>query len=117
MVVITGEELPEICAYARSGLLSLTGHPSATPVLMGGHIIYAATGAWVQIAIGAAMLVQELSGEGQTVTVDIQQCFETFLDGAVENFTARGRATERRGHRGPSPRFRAPSGAMTVSGC
>lgn len=100
LVIITGDALPEICAYARSGLLSLTGHPGATPVLMGGHIIYAATGAWAMIAIGTAMLVQEISGEGQTVTVDIQQCFETFLDHAVENFTARDRPTERRGHRG-----------------
>jgi formyl-CoA transferase len=86
---------------------------------MGGHIIYAATGAWVMIAIGAAMLVQELSGEGQTVTVDIQQCFETFLDSAVENFTARGRPTERRGHRGAvtpiSGAFRSEDGFWMLS--
>ena len=100
LVVITGDERPELCAYARAGLLGITGHPGRMPVLMGGHIVYAATGAWVMVATGAALLVQQLTGEGQTVTVDIRQCLETFLDHAVENYTARGRETERRGHRG-----------------
>jgi crotonobetainyl-CoA:carnitine CoA-transferase CaiB-like acyl-CoA transferase len=100
LVAITGEMRPELCAYARSGLLALTGQPGSAPVLMGGHIVYAATGTWVMVAAGAAMLVQQLTGEGQTVTVDIQECLETFLDHAVENFTARGRSTERRGQRG-----------------
>ena len=100
LVVITGDERPELCAYARAGLLALTGQPGSAPVLMGGHIVYAATGTWVMAAAAAAILVQQLTGEGQTVTVDIQACLETFLDHAVENFTVRGRPTERRGQRG-----------------
>jgi crotonobetainyl-CoA:carnitine CoA-transferase CaiB-like acyl-CoA transferase len=100
LTILTGESWPELGAYARAGLLSITGHPDATPVLMGGHIIYAATGLWVMVATATAMLVQQLSGRGQLVTVDIQQCFETFLDMGVENFTGRDRPTERRGHRG-----------------
>jgi crotonobetainyl-CoA:carnitine CoA-transferase CaiB-like acyl-CoA transferase len=100
ITVLTEEDRPELCAYARSGLLSITGHPGSMPVLMGGHIVYAATGLWVMVATTAAMLVQTMTGKGQIVKVDIQQCFESFLDHAVENFTARGRSTERRGHRG-----------------
>jgi benzylsuccinate CoA-transferase BbsE subunit len=100
LAVISGDELPELCAYTRAGLLTITGHPGQAPVLMGGHVIYAATGAWVMVGIAAAMLVRKLTGQGQTVTVDIQQCFEIFLDHAVETYTARGRQTERRGHRG-----------------
>jgi crotonobetainyl-CoA:carnitine CoA-transferase CaiB-like acyl-CoA transferase len=100
ITMLTEEDRPELCAYARSGLLSITGHPGSMPVLMGGHIVYAATGLWVMVATAAAMLVQTMTGKGQIVKVDIQQCFESFLDHAVENFTARGRSTERRGHRG-----------------
>jgi crotonobetainyl-CoA:carnitine CoA-transferase CaiB-like acyl-CoA transferase len=100
LTIVEGDDLPELCMYARTGLLAITGHPNATPVLMGGHIIYAATGLWVMVGTAAALLVQRTSGRGQTVRVDIQQCFETFLDHAVENYTARGRPTERRGHRG-----------------
>jgi crotonobetainyl-CoA:carnitine CoA-transferase CaiB-like acyl-CoA transferase len=100
VTILTEDDRPELCAYARSGLLSITGHPGNMPVLMGGHIVYAATGLWVMVATAAAMLVQTMTGKGQIVTVDIQQCFESFLDHAVENYTARGRSTERRGHRG-----------------
>ncbi len=100
LTVVTGDEQPELCAYARAGLLAITGHPGQAPVLMGGHVIYAATGAWAMVGIAAAMLVRKLTGQGQTVAVDIQQCFEIFLDHAVETYTARGRLTERRGHRG-----------------
>jgi crotonobetainyl-CoA:carnitine CoA-transferase CaiB-like acyl-CoA transferase len=100
LTIVGSDELPELCLYARTGLLAITGHPGATPVLMGGHIIYAATGLWVMVGTAAAMLVQRMTGQGQTVRVDVQECFETFLDHAVENYTARGRPTERRGHRG-----------------
>ena len=100
LVLITGDDLPELCAYAKSGLLAITGHTDRAPVLMGGQIIYAATGLWVMVAAAAALLVQRLTGEGQTVTVDIQQCFESFLDHAIENFMTRGRMVERTGARG-----------------
>jgi crotonobetainyl-CoA:carnitine CoA-transferase CaiB-like acyl-CoA transferase len=100
LVLVTGDELPELCAYAKSGLLSITGHKDRAPVLMGGHIMYAATGLWVMVATAAALLVRRLTGEGQTVTVDIQQCFESFLDHAIENFMLRGRGVERSGARG-----------------
>lgn len=100
LTIIDGDERPELCAYARAGLLAITGHPGAPPTLMGGHIMYAATGLWVMVGTATAMLVQQLTGRGQTVRVNVQECFETFLDHAVENFTARGRPTERRGYRG-----------------
>jgi len=100
LTLVAEDEMPELCAYARSGLLSITGHADRAPVLMGGHIIYSATGLWVMAGTAAAMLVHRLSGEGQTVTVDVQQCFESFLDSAIENFTARGRRIERTGARG-----------------
>jgi crotonobetainyl-CoA:carnitine CoA-transferase CaiB-like acyl-CoA transferase len=100
LTVIANDELPELCLYAKTGLLAITGHPGQTPVLMGGHIIYAATGAWVMVGVAAALLVQRTTGLGQTVHVDVQQCFETFLDHAVDNYVVKDRPTERRGHRG-----------------
>ena len=97
LVLLTDDELPELCAYARSGLLSITGHNDRTPVLLGGHIIYAATGLWVTIAAAAALLVRKMTGRGQTVSVNIQQCFESFLDHAIENYLVRGTRVERAG--------------------
>jgi crotonobetainyl-CoA:carnitine CoA-transferase CaiB-like acyl-CoA transferase len=100
LVLVTEDNRPELCAYARSGLLSITGHLDRAPVLMGGHIMYAATGLWVMIAAASALLVHRMTGQGQTVTVDVQQCFESFLDHAIENYMARGRRVERSGARG-----------------
>jgi crotonobetainyl-CoA:carnitine CoA-transferase CaiB-like acyl-CoA transferase len=100
LVLLTEDSLPELCAYAKSGLLSITGHLDRAPVLMGGHIMYAATGLWVMIAAASALLVHRMTGVGQTVTVDVQECFESFLDHAIENYMARGRRVERSGARG-----------------
>jgi crotonobetainyl-CoA:carnitine CoA-transferase CaiB-like acyl-CoA transferase len=100
---------PELCRYARSGLLSLTGHPGQTPMLMGGHVIYAATGLYVAVATAAALLVQDLTGQGQVVTVRPQDCMETFFEQAVATYVATGKGTERRGYRGA---ITAVSGAM-----
>jgi crotonobetainyl-CoA:carnitine CoA-transferase CaiB-like acyl-CoA transferase len=100
ITLLVDDDLPELCAYARSGLLSITGHGDRAPMLMGGHIIYAATGLWVMVATAAALLVRQTTGTGQTVTVDVLQCFESFLDHAIENFMARGRSVERSGARG-----------------
>lgn len=100
LVLVTADDWPELCAYARSGLLSITGHLDRAPVLMGGHIMYAATGLWVMVAAAAALVVKQTTGRGQTVTVDVQQCFESFLDHGIENYMVRGRRVERSGARG-----------------
>ena len=109
LVLVTDDDLPELCAYARSGLLSITGHPDRAPVLMGGHIMYAATGLWVMVAAASALLVQRMTGEGQTVTVDIQQCFESFLDHAHRELhgARTARRAQRRARFGDGARRRA----------
>jgi crotonobetainyl-CoA:carnitine CoA-transferase CaiB-like acyl-CoA transferase len=112
VTVIVGEEEPELCRYARSGLLSITGHPGMTPMLMGGHVVYAATSLYAAVATAAAMLVQELTGQGQVVTVELQDCLETFLEQAAATYAATGRRTERRGYRGA---ITAVSGALPAS--
>jgi crotonobetainyl-CoA:carnitine CoA-transferase CaiB-like acyl-CoA transferase len=98
--ILRNADLPEICQYARSGMLTLTGRPGHTPMLLGGHVIYAATGVWVGVAIASALLVQELTGAGQIVMVDVQQCLEVINEQAVGAYASSGRRTERRGHRG-----------------
>jgi len=91
---------PELCSFARSGLLSLTGHPGKSPRLLGGHVIYAATGLYVATATAAALLVLQLTGRGQVVTVSIRQCLETLVEQAMVEYTFSGKETERRGSRG-----------------
>ena len=98
--LLCNDESPEICQYARSGMLVLTGQPGESPMLLGGHVIFAATGLWVGVAVASALVVQELTGAGQIVTIDVQQCLEVFNEQAIGAYATTGRRTNRRGHRG-----------------
>jgi len=91
---------PELCTVARSGLLALTGHPGQRPVLLGGHVVYAATGLYVAVATAGAMFSLQLTGQGQVVEVSIKQCLESLVEQAMVDYTNLGRVTERGGYRG-----------------
>ena len=96
--VLDGE--PELCAFARSGLLSITGHPDGRPTLLGGHAIYAAIGLYAAVATSAALFVLEQTGEGQVVSVSAKDCLESLFEQAMVTYTSTGQRTERRGYRG-----------------
>jgi CoA:oxalate CoA-transferase len=100
IATLTNDDAPEIIQYARSGMLALTGQPGQTPMLLGGHVLYAATGVWVGTAVASALLVQELTGAGQVVSIDIQQCLDVFNEQAIGAYAVDGRRTDRRGQRG-----------------
>jgi crotonobetainyl-CoA:carnitine CoA-transferase CaiB-like acyl-CoA transferase len=91
---------PELCAFARSGLLSITGHPDGRPTLLGGHAIYAAIGLYAAVATSAALFVLELTGEGQVVNVSAEECLESLFEQAMVTYATTGQRTERRGYRG-----------------
>ena len=96
--VLDGE--PELCAFARSGLLSITGHPDGRPTLLGGHAIYAAIGLYAAVATSAALFVLAQTGEGQVVSVSTKDCLESLFEQAMVTYTSTGQRTERRGYRG-----------------
>ncbi len=91
---------PELCEFARSGLLTLTGHPDRRPVLLGGHVVYAATGLYVAVATAGALFSSQLTGQGQSVDVSVRQCMESLAEQSMVDFTNLGRVTERCGFRG-----------------
>ncbi len=97
-VVFDGD--PDICEYARSGLLSITGHPGQRPTLMGGRVYYAATGLYTSVATAAAILARNVDGQGQVVRVSVMECLESLFEQAMVTYAHTGRSTERRGYRG-----------------
>lgn len=103
---------PELCAFARSGLLSLTGHPGRRPVLLGGHVIYSATGLYVAAAAACGLYVLRQTGQGQVASVSVRQCLETLVEQAMVTYATTGQGTERRGYRGA---VTAVSGAFPCS--
>ena len=112
VLTLVDDSEPELCAFARSGLLSLTGHPGERPVLLGGHVIYSATGLYVAAATAAALYVLQQTGQGQVVNVSVRQCLETLNEQAMVTYATTGKGTERRGYRGA---VTAVSGAFPSS--
>jgi CoA:oxalate CoA-transferase len=90
----------ELCAYAASGLLSLTGHPGKCPVLLGGHACLPIIGLYTAVAASAAMMCAETEGKGQHVEVSAEQCLESLVEQALLTYHTTGEIPERRGLRG-----------------
>jgi crotonobetainyl-CoA:carnitine CoA-transferase CaiB-like acyl-CoA transferase len=87
----------ELCAYAESGLLSLTGHPGKTPVLLGGHASLPIIGLYAAVAASGAIMCAELEGDAQHLKVSARQCLESLVEQALLTFHTTGEAPERRG--------------------
>jgi len=94
------QDEPELCAYARSGLLAITGTPGQEPALLGSHMAYAAIGLYLATATAAAMLAAEQTGQGQRVRVSSADALGCFAEQSVVGWLAMGAVTERRGYRG-----------------
>ena len=103
------DDEPELCAVARSGLMSLTGHPDRAPVILGGHIPLMAVATYVGVATAAALLARNISDRGLVATVSVRQSLESFVEQAMVEYSFSGTITERRGSRGA---ITAVSGAM-----
>lgn len=103
------DDEPEICAVARSGLMSLTGRPDQAPVILGGHIALMAVATYVAVATAAALLVRNASGSGIVATVSVRECLESFVEQAMVEYSFSGTVTERRGSKGA---ITAISGAL-----
>jgi crotonobetainyl-CoA:carnitine CoA-transferase CaiB-like acyl-CoA transferase len=109
VLVRVDDNAPELCAVARSGLLSLTGQPDRPPVVLGGHVVYAVSGLYTAVATALALWQRQLTGRGQSVAVSVKQCLESLVEQAMVEYTFTGKGTERRGGRGT---ITATSGAL-----
>jgi crotonobetainyl-CoA:carnitine CoA-transferase CaiB-like acyl-CoA transferase len=103
------DDAPEICAMARSGLMSLIGQPGKTPFTLGGHIPSMAVAIYVAVATATALLVRRASGRGSVATVSVRQSLESFIEQAMVEYSFSGTITERRGGKGA---ITAVSGAL-----
>ncbi len=103
------DDAPELCAVARSGLMSLTGHPDRAPVTLGGHVPHLAVGIYVAVATAAALLARNASGRGLAATVSVRDSLASFVEQAMVEYSFSGTITERRGSRGA---ITAVSGAL-----
>src|ERR1043166_6256500 len=103
------DEEPELCAVARSGLMSLTGQPGEAPAVLGGHVPSLAVGIYIAVATAAALLTCKSTGRGFIVTVSARDALESFVEQAMVEYSFSGTVTERRGSKGA---ITAISGAL-----
>jgi CoA:oxalate CoA-transferase len=103
------DDAPELCAVARSGLMSLTGHPDRAPVTLGAHVPQLAVGIYVAVAAAAALLARNTSGRGVMAAVSVRDSLASFVEQAMVEYRFSGTVTARRGSRGA---ITAVSGAM-----
>jgi crotonobetainyl-CoA:carnitine CoA-transferase CaiB-like acyl-CoA transferase len=103
------DQEPEICAVARSGLMSLTGHPGQAPAILGAHVPALAVGIYVAVATAAALLNSTKTGKGSIAAVSMREALESFVEQAMVEYSFSGTVTERRGSKGA---ITAVSGAL-----
>lgn len=99
----------ELCAVARSGLMSLTGQPGQAPALLGAHVPSLAVGIYVAVATAAALLTFKKTGKGLLAKVSVREALESFVEQAMVEYSFSGTVTERRGSKGA---ITAVSGAL-----
>ena len=109
VVVKIQDEESEICAVARSGLMSLTGQPGEAPAVLGGHVPSMAVGIYVAVAAAAALLMSNRTEKGSIVNVSAREALESFVEQAMVEYSFSGTITERRGSKGA---ITAVSGAL-----
>ena len=119
IAVVTVNEVPnELCAYGRSGLLSLTGHPGERPTVLGGHAVFTVIGLYAAVATATALLARDITSQGQYVEVYAEQCMESLAEQALLTFHTTGKARGGVDSAARSRRYQAHSNApMAIGWC
>jgi crotonobetainyl-CoA:carnitine CoA-transferase CaiB-like acyl-CoA transferase len=87
---------------ATSGMMSLGGDPNGPPTRVGFPVVDTLTGQTAALAILAALLRRERSGEGEYLDVAMFDATVAFMTSAVVPYLVTGRALERTGNVGYS---------------
>jgi len=87
---------------ATSGMMALTGEPGAAPMRVGFPVVDTLTGQTAALAIVAALLRREQTGEGESIDVAMFDASLAFMTSAVVPYLVTGQLPERTGNVGYS---------------
>jgi CoA:oxalate CoA-transferase len=87
---------------ATSGMMALSGEPGDAPMRVGFPVVDTLTGQTAALAITAALLRRERTGEGQFIDVAMFDASLAFMTSAVVPYLVSGQALERTGNVGYS---------------
>ena len=89
-------------AQAMSGMMAITGEPGGPPTKHGMSIADIGAGMWAALAIVAALLARERTGEGQFIDISLLDAQLSWLSYAAGAFFATGEDPARYGSAHPS---------------
>jgi CoA:oxalate CoA-transferase len=109
----------DMVVQGLGGIMSITGHPGQAPVRIGMSIGDIGAGLYTAVAVNAALLHRERSGEATKVDIAMFDCQLALLENAIMRYTVTGQVPGPLGARHPSiTPFEALStadGAMIVA--
>ena len=109
----------DMVVQGLGGIMSITGHPGQPPVRIGMSIGDIGAGLYTAVAVNAALLHRERTGEATKVDIGMFDCQLALLENAVMRYTVSGQVPGPLGARHPSitpfEAFATADGAMIVA--
>jgi CoA:oxalate CoA-transferase len=109
----------DMVVQGLGGMMSITGHPGQPPVRIGMSIGDIGAGLYTAVAVNAALLHRERTGEATKVDIGMFDCQLALLENAVMRYTVTGQVPGPLGARHPSitpfEAFATADGAMIVA--
>ena len=109
----------DMVVQGLGGIMSITGHPGQPPVRIGMSIGDIGAGLYAAVAVNAALLHREKTGEATKVDIAMFDCQLALLENAVMRYTVTGEVPGPLGARHPSitpfEAFATADGAMIIA--
>jgi CoA:oxalate CoA-transferase len=92
----------DMVVQGLGGIMSITGHPGQPPIRIGMSIGDIGAGLYAAVAVNAALLHRERTGEATKIDVAMFDCQLALLENAVLRYTTTGKVPGPMGARHPS---------------
>ncbi len=109
----------DMVVQGLGGIMSITGHPDQPPVRIGMSIGDIGAGLYTAVAVNAALLHREKTGEATKIDIAMFDCQLALLENAIMRYTVTGEVPGPLGARHPSitpfEAFSTADGAMIIA--
>jgi CoA:oxalate CoA-transferase len=92
----------DMVVQGLGGIMSITGHPNSPPTRIGTSVGDIGAGLYTAVAVNAALLHRERSGEASKVDIAMFDCQLALLENAIMRYTTTGEIPGPMGARHPS---------------
>jgi CoA:oxalate CoA-transferase len=115
----TGAPSYDMVVQAMSGMMSVTGSPESEPCRVGISIADVGAGIFTAVAVNAALLHRERTGEATYVDVAMYDCLLAMMESTISRYTMTGQIGTRLGSRHPGimpfEAFRTADGWIVIA--